>query len=275
MRSLADWLEQQQKSHPSAIDLTLDARARGRAAPRSADAAVPRDHGRRHQRQGIDGRLPRCAAARGGQSHRALHLAAPRALQRTHLRQWQRSLRRRAHRVLRAHRGGARRDHAHVLRIQHARRARSVPARRASTSRCSRSDSAGGSMPPTSSMPTSAWSARSASITSTGWATRSSRSGARRPASSGRARPAVLGSADLPASVRQVIEEIGAFPVALGRDFRARRHANGWDFECNALRLRNLPLPALAGPQQIDNAATALAALAVRGFGSRARRMPT
>lgn len=81
------------------------------------------------------------------------------------------------------------------------------------------------------------------------------------------ARPAVLGSPDLPASVREVIEQTGAFPVERGRDFRALRHNNGWDFECNALRLRDLPLPALAGPQQVDNAATALAALAVGDFG--------
>ncbi len=81
------------------------------------------------------------------------------------------------------------------------------------------------------------------------------------------ARPAVLGSPDLPASVREVIEQTGAFPVERGRDFRALRHDNGWDFECNTLRLRNLPLPALAGSQQVDNAATALAALAVGDFG--------
>jgi dihydrofolate synthase/folylpolyglutamate synthase len=81
------------------------------------------------------------------------------------------------------------------------------------------------------------------------------------------ARPAVLGSPELPDSVHEVIEEIGAFPVVRGRDFRALRHNNGWDFECNALRLRNLPLPALAGPQQVHNAATALAALAVGDFG--------
>jgi dihydrofolate synthase/folylpolyglutamate synthase len=81
------------------------------------------------------------------------------------------------------------------------------------------------------------------------------------------ARPAVLGSPDLPDSVHEAIEEIGAFPVVRDRDFRAHRHNNGWDFECNALSLRNLPLPALAGPQQIDNAATALAALAVGDIG--------
>jgi dihydrofolate synthase/folylpolyglutamate synthase len=81
------------------------------------------------------------------------------------------------------------------------------------------------------------------------------------------ARPAVLGSSDLPDSVASVIEEIGAFPVVRDRDFRAQRHSNGWDFECNSLRLRNLPPPALAGPRQIDNAATALAALAVADFG--------
>ncbi len=81
------------------------------------------------------------------------------------------------------------------------------------------------------------------------------------------ARPAVLGSADMPDSVLQVIDTVGAFPVVCGRDFRALPHANGWDFECNALRLRNLPLPALAGSHQIDNAATALAALAVGDLG--------
>lgn len=80
------------------------------------------------------------------------------------------------------------------------------------------------------------------------------------------ARPAVLGSPDMPASVREIIERIGALPVERGRDFRAVRHDDGWDFECNALRLRNLPLPALAGPHQVDNAATALAALAVGDF---------
>ncbi len=81
------------------------------------------------------------------------------------------------------------------------------------------------------------------------------------------ARPAVLGAPDLPDSVHETIQEIGAFPVVRDRDFRAHRHNNGWDFECNALRLRNLPLPALAGPQQVDNAATALAALAVGDVG--------
>ena len=69
MRSLADWLEQQQKSHPSAIDLDLDARARSGAAARSAAARLSRGHRRRHQRQGFDGRLPRRAAARRRHAH--------------------------------------------------------------------------------------------------------------------------------------------------------------------------------------------------------------
>ena len=38
MRSLAEWLEQQQKSHPSAIDLDLEPRARSGTPSRSADA---------------------------------------------------------------------------------------------------------------------------------------------------------------------------------------------------------------------------------------------
>jgi dihydrofolate synthase/folylpolyglutamate synthase len=82
-----------------------------------------------------------------------------------------------------------------------------------------------------------------------------------------RARPAVLGSTQLPRSIWTSIEEIGALPVLIDRDFRARVHANGWDFECNALELRNLPLPALTGSHQLANAATSLATIAVGDFG--------
>ena len=108
MRSLAEWLEQQQRSHPSAIDLDSEPRARSRAASRSAHARLPRDHRRRHQRQGFDRRLPRCDAARRWPSLRAIHLAASHALQRAHLREWRRGRRRQSHRGVRAHRRGAR-----------------------------------------------------------------------------------------------------------------------------------------------------------------------
>jgi len=82
-----------------------------------------------------------------------------------------------------------------------------------------------------------------------------------------RNRPAVLGSADLPASVHEVIAATGARPVIAGRDFATREHAGGWDFFCGSLQLPDLPLPALAGVHQVGNAATAIAAIAAGEFG--------
>jgi dihydrofolate synthase / folylpolyglutamate synthase len=83
--------------------------------------------------------------------------------------------------------------------------------------------------------------------------------------------PAVLGSPVLPRSVFDEIDRIGARAVQLGRDFEARvvtRGAPGhWDFQCGPLQLRDLPPPALSGLPQLGNAATALAALAVGDFG--------
>jgi dihydrofolate synthase/folylpolyglutamate synthase len=75
-----------------------------------------------------------------------------------------------------------------------------------------------------------------------------------------RGRPAVLGSADLPASVWHAIEEIGARAVVPGRDYHATRTAAGWDFSYGELLLRDLPMPTLTGIHQMSNAAAALAA---------------
>jgi len=75
-------------------------------------------------------------------------------------------------------------------------------------------------------------------------------------------RPAVLGSEVLPASICQVIEQLGARPVAPGRQYRVRRHGDRWDFDCGDMKLDDLPLPSLAGEHQVGNAATALAAIA-------------
>jgi dihydrofolate synthase / folylpolyglutamate synthase len=80
-------------------------------------------------------------------------------------------------------------------------------------------------------------------------------------------RPAVLGSPALPRSVWQAIEEIGARPVAPGQHFRTRTGADRWEFEFGAICLRDLPMPAMPGMHQIANAATALAAIAAGGFG--------
>ena len=74
-------------------------------------------------------------------------------------------------------------------------------------------------------------------------------------------RPAVLGSEQMPASVWQVIEQLGAHPVAPGRQYRVRRHGDLWDFEFGKSKLVDLPLPSMAGEHQVRNAATAIAAI--------------
>jgi len=80
-------------------------------------------------------------------------------------------------------------------------------------------------------------------------------------------RPAVLGIGSMPLSVMKTIEELGARLVAPGKQYWARVHGDHWDFEFGSLALRDLPLPALPGAHQVGNAATALAALAAGGFG--------
>jgi dihydrofolate synthase / folylpolyglutamate synthase len=79
-------------------------------------------------------------------------------------------------------------------------------------------------------------------------------------------RPAVLGSALMPLSVGKTIEEIGARPVAPGTHYRTRVDGDRWDFEFGSFVLRDLPLPALPGTHQVGNAATALAAIVAGGF---------
>jgi dihydrofolate synthase/folylpolyglutamate synthase len=81
-----------------------------------------------------------------------------------------------------------------------------------------------------------------------------------------RGRPAVLGTADMPRPVFEVIDSIGARGVVPGRDYQVTKHGGGWDFEGLGLSLRGLPLPAIAGAQQLANAAAALAAVAVSGL---------
>ena len=75
-------------------------------------------------------------------------------------------------------------------------------------------------------------------------------------------RPAVLGSADMPDSLWSAIDQIGARAVVPGRDYRHVRTEAGWDFEYGDFLLRDLPMPSLTGVHQLGNAATALAAIA-------------
>jgi dihydrofolate synthase/folylpolyglutamate synthase len=74
-------------------------------------------------------------------------------------------------------------------------------------------------------------------------------------------RPAVLGSADMPRSMWDAIDEIGSRAIVPGRDYHVHAHSDQWDFEFGGCVLRDLPRPSLAGVHQIGNAATALAAI--------------
>src|SRR5690348_9446085 len=79
-------------------------------------------------------------------------------------------------------------------------------------------------------------------------------------------RPAVLGVSPMPDSVWKVIAEVGAMPMAPHQHYHVRTHDDSWDFECDGVQLRDLPRPALAGEHQVGNAAAALAAVIAGGF---------
>lgn len=74
-------------------------------------------------------------------------------------------------------------------------------------------------------------------------------------------RPVCLGQAKPPLSVRHRARELNAPVVAAGVDFRWRKQPQGWDWVSIEKRINDLPLPALAGDVQIDNAAAAIAGL--------------
>jgi dihydrofolate synthase/folylpolyglutamate synthase len=82
-------------------------------------------------------------------------------------------------------------------------------------------------------------------------------------------RPAVLGSPQMPSSIFEVIETLGAKPVVAGKDFTWAVHANGWNYRGPGLSLEGLPPAALGGAIQFRNAATALAAVGSLGYGPR------
>ena len=76
-------------------------------------------------------------------------------------------------------------------------------------------------------------------------------------------KPAVLGSADMPASVSRVAQEMGARLKRLGAEFTSDRASDTgrWRYRGTQWDLAELPPPSLYGATQYDNAATALAAL--------------
>ncbi|MEJ0039013.1 MAG: bifunctional tetrahydrofolate synthase/dihydrofolate synthase [Gammaproteobacteria bacterium] len=82
-------------------------------------------------------------------------------------------------------------------------------------------------------------------------------------------RPAVLGTPEMPASMFEVIESLGAKPVVAEQNFGWAVHAKGWNYRGVGIFLDGLPPSALGGAIQFRNASTALAAVESLGFGPR------
>jgi dihydrofolate synthase / folylpolyglutamate synthase len=74
-------------------------------------------------------------------------------------------------------------------------------------------------------------------------------------------RPAVFGSRSMPASVAAAASELGADLLHLGRDFDWTRAGDHWTWRGRSRVLDDLPIPALMGDIQYDNAAAALCIL--------------
>lgn len=74
--------------------------------------------------------------------------------------------------------------------------------------------------------------------------------------------PAVIGQRDAPARLRERADEIGALPMQLGRELDWAAETGQWSWRGpNGNWHRALPVPALRGQRQYDNAAAALCAL--------------
>jgi dihydrofolate synthase / folylpolyglutamate synthase len=74
-------------------------------------------------------------------------------------------------------------------------------------------------------------------------------------------RPAIFGARDMPASIRESAQQLGADLQQLGRDFNWIRSGERWTWQGRVGEQRDLPPPALHGEIQYDNAAAVLAAL--------------
>ncbi len=74
-------------------------------------------------------------------------------------------------------------------------------------------------------------------------------------------RVAVFGDTDMPQPIRAQADKIGAELWQLGHQFSFSAHAQQWDFHGKGSERRALPLPALRGAYQLNNASTVLAVL--------------
>ncbi|MGH8502651.1 MAG: bifunctional tetrahydrofolate synthase/dihydrofolate synthase [Gammaproteobacteria bacterium] len=74
-------------------------------------------------------------------------------------------------------------------------------------------------------------------------------------------RPVVCGDPEPPASIAAHAAAVGARLSQLGADFSYRREDGGWTWQAGLTEYAQLPLPALRGEIQLQNAATVLAGL--------------
>jgi dihydrofolate synthase/folylpolyglutamate synthase len=76
-------------------------------------------------------------------------------------------------------------------------------------------------------------------------------------------RPAIFGSRDMPGSIAEVAQQLGAPLYRLGREFDWSRDpaADRWSWRGRSSSHENLPRPALTGDLQFDNASSVLCAL--------------
>jgi len=80
-----------------------------------------------------------------------------------------------------------------------------------------------------------------------------------------RGRPGIYSGRELPEGLVQAAEAAGAPLYVLGRDFSHRAQGGQWTWTAGERRRDALPLPALQGRHQLDNAAGVLMALACAG----------
>lgn len=79
-------------------------------------------------------------------------------------------------------------------------------------------------------------------------------------------RPAVLGSPQMPKSVFDALETLGARPIIAERDYTWSAGPGSWSYRGTKWALDNLPPSALPGSIQYRNAAAAIAALEMLSF---------
>lgn len=78
-------------------------------------------------------------------------------------------------------------------------------------------------------------------------------------------RPAICSDPQPPATLRDTARAIGAVWYGLGEQFSYERNTDTWTWWGGGVRLESLPLPALPGPFQLQNAAGVLMALQTMG----------